>query len=524
MPMGHENFTIQKAFVHALLKLIYINIIAVILIVVIFSNSPASSYDGAFPIFNLSQQMTNELIIFIGSIIIGLVIAVTINSLSINSKIITSIISFPLTYFILLLTPIYIFMSKINQDIVLIYNGSVHRTFFDYFHVVRFMVYIIALYVAILVIRDFRLQELASAKKVFRRSLIVVREKLAWIVNLMIFTSMALNLPFVYRNVVLELFYLPFGGFLGGGSQILSSVFTISLQLFIVEVLLILITQLLSSSADDVVNDVFVVEQQEKTHIISKIAVILFALIAIYSLLIYAMLKNPSSTMFQTLLFGIKNPNYVNFSAMDHPPDSEFILGTDAFGRDIFAKLLLSFGLMFFVSYVAAYAKYAISLGINKSFQGDKILLGGIFSVTKGLPTFLFSMVMFTALSFYLSIFSRNLTSFLVVIIIVGLLSIGSGSHRINEKSKLLSPINNYVLYETTSFMLLFIFLSYIGFGSPAYRYGDFADAISNRPTVNWWPWVFPLALLIISIVLLRISTIEPVYQDELVSEEEISL
>ena len=515
--MGHEKFTIQKASVHALLKFIFINIIAYILIAVIFDNSTANPSEGSYPIFNLSNQMTNELIIFIVSIIIGVAIGNIINSLSINVKIITSIISFPLTYFILLLTPIFIFLSKLDHGIILIYDGNTHRTFFDYFFVVRFMVYVIALYVTILIIRDFRQQELTSPHQVFRRSLIVVREKLTWIVNLMVFVTVALNLPFVYRNVVRDLFLLSFGGFLSEESLILSSVFTISLQLFVVEILLILIIQLVSPSSNNVMTDDFVIEQkEEKSHLISKITVIIFALIGIYSLLINGMLKNPASALSQTLLFGIRNPNYADFGVSNLPPSSEYLWGTDGFGRDIFAQTIFGFGLMFFVSYVAAYVKYIVSLRINKSFKDDKILIGGLFSVTKGVPTFLISMIMLMAFSYQLSLSSYNLTGFLIVIIIVGLLNIGSESQRINENSKLLSPFSNYILYETTSFMLLYVFLGYMGFTSAVLRYGNFADALFNLPMERWWPWVIPMVILVISLILLRISTIEPVNEDEM--------
>ena len=104
--------------------------------------------------------------------------------------------------------------------------------------------------------------------------------------------------------------------------------------------------------------------------------------------------------------------------------------------------------------------------------------------------------------------------------ILIGLLTIGSGYDRLSENNKLLSPLNNYILYETTSFMLLYTFFSYVGMGFSSYSYGGFSDAISYQPLDIWWPWVFPLAVLIISLVLLRISTKEPIYTDEILIEE----
>lgn len=234
--------------------------------------------------------------------------------------------------------------------------------------------------------------------------------------------------------------------------------------------------------------------------------------------------------------FGIWNPNFPNFEKMNQPPSSTYWFGTDANGRDIFARLF--FGA--FYSILIAVISTVIQTFLGASIGAASGYLGGtldqivqriteVLNALPGLPILLLISTSITIIlekvdiegAYYLAVYSifaligwggiaRIVRSEVLGLknseFIQAQIVLGSTHGRIIRRHIIPNAMSTMIIFFTLGVagnIIGVASLSFLGFGSNSTLvWGkDLADAIGNQPMTFWWGTTF-ISLLLFLLVL----------------------
>ncbi len=249
-------------------------------------------------------------------------------------------------------------------------------------------------------------------------------------------------------------------------------------------------------------------------------------------------LVNPINTieaqLQQRTVLGFWNPNYFNIEDINEAPSGTHWLGTDRWGRDIFARLFFGALYSILIGVVATFVQTIIGavVGATSGYVGgttDQILqrITEVLIAMPQLPILLLISASFTPLfeiiaiegAYYLVVFfffaliSWGFTARVVRSEVLALKNsefiqaervLGATHYRIITKHIMPNSLSTVIIFLTlglASNITAVAALAFLGFGSQSTLvWGqDLAEAVYNQPTKYWWgPTYISLALFLL--------------------------
>lgn len=278
--------------------------------------------------------------------------------------------------------------------------------------------------------------------------------------------------------------------------------------------------------------------KRTKVGVLGLFLVIFWTAVSIFAVAL--VIVNPVNTLEAAItpktLFGLWNPNFVNVSAINTPPNNEYYFGTDFLGRDIFSRVIFGSFYSILIGVVSTFISVAIGafVGAASGYIGgtlDQITqrITEILIAMPGLPILLLVSAAFTPLfqridlegAYYLVVFSifsfigwggtarivrAEVLSLKQSEFIQAELVLGATHFRIITKHIMPNAFSTVIIFFTLGIagaIVSVASLAYLGFGSQSTLVwgSDLNSAIQNYPTKFWWGTTF-ISLCLFTLVL----------------------
>jgi peptide/nickel transport system permease protein len=240
-------------------------------------------------------------------------------------------------------------------------------------------------------------------------------------------------------------------------------------------------------------------------------------------------------------LFARYDPNAIDALNRNQPPSAEHFFGTDAIGRDIWARVLFGGRISLSVALVSVAISLVIgtTFGLVSGFRGGQIdlILQRILEIMSAIP------LLFLIISF-VAVFGANILNTMLILgflsweglarlvrgqtlqaraqdFVLAARSVGATDRSIMVRHVLpnvLPFIIVWITFAFTSVILTETSLSYLGLGvqPPQASWGSLVGAAKNLRDIQYHPWMWLPAGLMITFTVLSLNFIGDALRDAL--------